>query len=404
MSSKIHPGIRGILMRNRLFAVWLVGACCLLAGCEADNQNDAQRFKTRLEQGLASAVASTHAPGGVLVVRFTDGSILRAAHGNATLAGTKQLPGGAERTTDTAPARPMNLTDRFRIGSVTKTFVGTAVLILVKEGSLSLEDTLETVLPGVYSKGNQVTVRQLLDHSSAIPDYAATDDFADIYIDDLEHVWTEKELIDLVDDEELLDVPGRNGYYSNTNYLFLGMIIERFSKGRTLEEFMAERIFEPLGLANTSFPTENTIQGAHTDGYFDYNGNDRFEPDEKATDQSPTAIWAAGMIVSTPDDLLVWLDELMTGILITPELQAERMKMNIPMAGAPDGINLGLGIADLMGPIGHTGAVAGYTTNVFRYKNVDFVTCSNGYHTTGTTNIANEIFDTAKAIVCGEND
>jgi hypothetical protein len=74
------------------------------------------------------------------------------------------------------------------------------------------------------------------------------------------------------------------------------------------------------------------------------------------------------------------------------------------MAGAPDGINLGLGIADLMGPIGHTGAVAGYTTNVFRYKNVDFVTCSNGYHTTGTTNIANEIFDTAKAIVCGEND
>jgi D-alanyl-D-alanine carboxypeptidase len=338
------------------------------------------------------------------VVRFADGSLLKTASGSATLAGTKNLSLGADWETDSVLPVPMNPTDRFRIGSVTKTFVGTAVLILVGEGSLSLDDTLETVLPGVYSKGNQVTVRQLLDHSSAIPDYTATDEFEDIYIDDLEHIWTQAELIDLVDDAALLDVPGRKGYYSNTNYLFLGMIIERFSSGRTLEEFLAERIFEPLGLANTYFPTANTIQGAHTDGYFDYNGNGRFEPDEKATNQSPTAIWAAGMIVSTPDDLLVWLDELMTGTLITPELQAERMKMNIPMAGAPDGVYLGLGIADLMGPIGHTGAVAGYTTNIFRYKGVDFVTYSNGYHTTGTTNIANEIFDTAKAIVFGEDD
>jgi D-alanyl-D-alanine carboxypeptidase len=393
-------------MKKNFLEGWLIlVCCCILCGCEASisGTTDAQRFESRLEQGLASTVTSTNGPGGVLVVRFADGSLLKTAYGNATLAGTKKMSLGADWETDSVLSVPMNPTDRFRIGSVTKTFVGTANLILVGEGSLSLDDTLETVLPGVYSKGNQVTVRQLLNHSSAIPDYTATDEFADVYIDDLEHVWTKAELIDLVDDAELLDVPGRKGYYSNTNYLFLGMIIERLSSGRTLEEFLAERIFEPLGLANTSFPTANTIQGAHAAGYFDYNENGRFEPDEKATNQSPTAIWAAGMIVSTPEDLLVWLDELMTGTLLTPHLQAERMKMNIPMVGAPDGVYLGLGIADLMGPIGHTGAVAGYTTNIFRYKGVDFVTYSNGYHTTGTTNIANEIFDMAKAIVCGED-
>ncbi len=390
-------------MKNHLLLIWLVVTCCFLAGCESNGSSDAEHFTPQLEQGLASAVSANNAPGGVLAVRFADGSSMQAASGDATL-GQANLAIGADMGSNATPSSPMETTDRFRIGSVTKTFIGTAILLLVKDGLLSLDDTLEAILPGTYSKGSQVTIRQLLDHSSSIPNYTNTAAFVDRYIEDLEHEWTTEELIDLIDDQPLQDVPGREGYYSNTNYLFLGMIIERLS-GRNVEEFLQTNIFDPLGLENTYFPTENTIAGNHADGYFDYNEDGRFEADEKATDQSPTASWAAGAIISTPDDLLIWIEELMSGTLLTQELQAERMKLNIPYHGAPAGVYLGLGIADLLGPIGHTGGVAGYTTYLFRYKGVDFVTYSNGYHTTEDgADIAKVIFETAKDIVFDEDE
>lgn len=339
-------------MLKNIFLGILTSCCLFFASCD-DSTTDASHYGKRLNTALASAVTDNNGPGGVLLVKFTDNSIWRGAYGNALL-------------NETSP-RAMNTTDRFRIGSVTKTFIGTAILLLVKDGTIALEDTIETLLPGAYSHGNEVTVRQLLNHSSAIPDYTATETFADIYIDDREHVWTHEELIALIDNDDLLDIPGVAGYYSNTNFLLLGMVIEKFS-GMSLDEYLLQNIFTPLGLEDTSFPTQTSIIGSHTDGYFDFNGDGIFEPDEQATDQSPSAIWAAGAIISTPQDLLTWLDELMTGTLLTAELQNIRMDMTIPAYGAPAGVNYGLAMADLMGPVGHTGAVMGYTTNMFRYQ------------------------------------
>ena len=378
---------------SRHFQIVLLLCCTFfLASCD-DSTTDASHYSKRLHTALASAVTDNNGPGGVLLVRFTDNSIWRGAYGNAYL-------------DETAPGA-MNTTDRFRIGSVTKTFIGTAILLLVKDGLINLDDTVERLLPGAYSHGNEVTVRQLLNHSSAIPNYTNTDAFEDIYysnnLADREHVWTHEELITLIDNEDLLDVPGREGYYSNTNFILLGMIIEKFT-GTTIDQYLYQNIFAPLELKDTYFPTQTAIVGTHTDGYFDFNENGKFEADEMTTDQSPTAIWAAGAIISTPDDLLTWLDELMTGTLLTPELQNIRMQMTIPYHDAPAGVDLGLAVANILGPVGHTGAVIGYTTYMFRYQDVDFVTYANGFHTTNSSDdIAKVIFENAKDAVFGDD-
>jgi len=377
----------------RYFYIGVLTCCCLfIASCD-DTVSDASLYSKRLHTALESAVTANKGPGGVLMVRFTDGSRWSGAYGKAFL-------------DETAP-RAMNTTDRFRIGSVTKTFIGTAILQLVKDGLINLDDTVEILLPGTYSHGNEVTVRQLLNHSSAIPNYTNVDAFEDIYYSnnpaDREHVWTHEELITLIDNEDLLDVPGREGYYSNTNFILLGMIIEKFT-GTTIDQYLYHNIFVPLGLENTYFPTQTAIVGTHTDGYFDFNENGKFEADEMTTDQSPTAIWAAGAIISTPDDLLTWLDELMTGTLLTSELQNIRMQMTIPYHDAPAGVDLGLAVANILGPVGHTGAVIGYTTYMFRYQDVDFVTYANGFHSTNSSDdIAKAIFENAKNVVFGDN-
>ena len=358
----------------------------LVSGCGngSDTTDKANLFSQSLQQMLDETVAENNAPGAVLTVRFDDGSVWTGVSGVAEI-------GEAE-------SRPMRETYRFRIGSVTKTFTGTAVLLLVQRGLLSLDDSLEARLPGVVPDGEHITVEMLLNHSSGLYDYTHDESFQDAYVEDLTRTWTTGELLQYVLAEDPLFLPGEGAEYSNTNYLLLGMLIETVS-GDPVADFIRTEIIEPLGLANTYFPTQISISGEYTNGYLDLNVDGVFDASEDVTPQSPSAMWAAGAVISTPGDLLAWLDELNAGTLLDADLQARRLAFENPVDGHPNDY-FGLGIAKLDGGVGHTGAVPGYTTCMFRYKDTDFVAYCNGYFLDGTTpNVSNRIYEQAVQIL-----
>lgn len=320
-----------------------------------------------------------NAPGAVLYVRFPDGSVWKKAYGLASIGNS-----GSQR---------IETDMQFRIASVTKTFIGSAILQLIGDNKFQLNDNMEELLPGFLDYGDKITIKMLLNHSSAIPDYATTDEFTDKWVENFTYNWSKEELFDFIKNEDLLDTPGHEGYYSNSNYYLLGMLIEKYSQ-KTLPEYLKENIFDPIGLTNTYFPTTNELSGKYAYGYFDFNENGLFESNEAVTAQSPSAIWAAGMIVSDIHDLSLWIDELFTGTLITPQLQKVRLDMNMQLHGAPEFVKTGLAIASIDNAKGHTGAIPGFTSIVFRYKGADIIALSNCFHTKeGMGSVAETLFE-----------
>ncbi|SDX36885.1 D-alanyl-D-alanine carboxypeptidase [Amycolatopsis xylanica] len=216
-------------------------------------------------------------PAAVAVVR-EDASVRHYAAGVASLGG-----------------RPARVTDRFRIASNTKAFVSTVVMQLVSSGRLSLDADVESLLPGVVRgpgyRPSEITVRQLLTHTSGIHD-PRNPAFFDVYLKpggDRGYVYTVDEVIR----QSLLDPP--HVEYSNTGYLLLGRIIERVT-GHDVRSEIRDRLLRPLGLRQTSFPlTDPYLHGPHLHGY-DMAGNDM-------TTFSPSYDWTAGAMVSTVDDV-----------------------------------------------------------------------------------------------------
>ena len=331
---------------------------------------------------LKETVEEHNVPGAALLIKFDDGSTIKEAYGYAKIQKDDSVKMSTEK--------------QFRIGSLTKTIIGTAVLILVKEGKLNFDDEINDLLPNTLKYCDGITLEMLLNQSSSIMNYTTLDSFADIYYYQPRYSWTHSAIVDLFKDQELDDTPGKLSYYSNSNYYLLGMIVEKYS-GQPLDKFLSERIFEPLGMHHSYFPTEDDLHGDYCHGYFDVNEDGNFTEDEDYSSQSPDAIWAAGGVVSTLDDLHLWINELLSGTLLNEELQAKRENISVQMAGTPEGVNYGLAIANLFGAVGHTGAVAGYNAILFKYKNTTFIAFGNGYETVGEKGlIAEDLFENLK--------
>ena len=206
-----------------------------------------------------------------------------------------------------APRTRMRVTDRFRIGSETKMFVSTVVLQLVGEGKLSLDDTVERRLPGLIPNGNDITVRQLLNHTSGLYDYAEDKAFL-AQLDNRRKVWAPRQLIALGTAHKPAFPPGAKWGYSNTGYIALGLMVED-ATGNTLGAELRERIIEPLRLRGTSFDTRPQIAGRYAHGYSRLRKPRLYD----ASFVEPSLFWAAGAIVSTVDDLARFHDALLRG-------------------------------------------------------------------------------------------
>ncbi|MGZ0149150.1 serine hydrolase domain-containing protein [Kribbella sp. WER1] len=228
---------------------------------------------------------------------------------------------GTSGVAELGTSRAVPAQGRFRAGSISKTFVATVVLQLVGEGRMRLDDSVERWLPGVVPNGENITVRELLNHTSGIYDYKNTlamPPNAEFYTYQY-RTWTAAEQIArAVAHPPVFDKPGSQFNYSNTNYLLLGEIIEKVT-GHTYGVEIERRLIRPLGLRGTSMPgTSTAILGAHMHGYVPKDGGL-----VDFTDMNPSLFGAAGELISTTHDLNRFFAALLGGRLLPPRLLHE---------------------------------------------------------------------------------
>ncbi|AXX33533.1 beta-lactamase family protein [Actinosynnema pretiosum subsp. pretiosum] len=271
--------------------------------------------------------------------------------------GRQQLTARAG-TAERGSSRPVPLNGRYRVGSITKTFVSVVVLQLVGEGKAELDQPISHHLPGLLPDGDRITVRMLLQHTSGLHDYT-TDLFADLA--DFQtlrwRTWQPSELVALSTAKPLDFEPGSRWSYSNTNYVVLGELIAKLT-GRPYGDAVERRVLKPLGLRDTSVPgTRVDIPGPHAHGYL------RYAPDEftDATRLNPSMAHAAGEMISTTADTDRFVAALLGGELLKPALLAEMLRTS---ELSPD---YGLGVERVDVPCGqvahgHSGGIPGYSS------------------------------------------
>jgi D-alanyl-D-alanine carboxypeptidase len=309
---------------------WAEPAADVGAGARCDSSVTAQ-----LDAVVTATLERTGVPGAIVGVSGPD-CRYEAAFGVA----------------DKATGAPMRTDFHSRIGSETKTFTVTALLQLVDDGAVGLDDPIGEYVAGV-PEGDRITLRQLARMQSGLFNYSADEAFLQALVSDPYRDFTPQELLGYSFAHPANFPPGAGWEYSNTNTILLGLVVEEVS-GLPLHEYLEQHVFEPLALDDTVFPTDARFPEPHAEGYTVFDGTEVL-----ATDFNPSWGWAAGAMTSTLDDLHAWAHALATGTLLEPGTQAQRLETAAP-AGAAPGVGYGLGLFVVQGWIGHNGSLPGY--------------------------------------------
>lgn len=299
-------------------------------------------LRTALKQGAPGAMA-----------RIDDhGSVTRAAAGVA----------------DRKSKRPISNADRFRIGSVTKTFSAVVLMQLADEGRLKLDASVDHYLPGLLPD-RKITVRQVLGHRSGLYDY--TNDMFARAVPGFEEVRTKvfgyRQLVDRSLRHARTNAPGAAYSYSNTNFVVAGLLIEKLT-GHSVSTEYQNRIIKPLKLRDTFYVhPDRKIPGRHARGYLtpDRAG----APLVDATEQTVSWAQSAGAVISSTRDLNTFLSALLGGRLMS-SAQLRQME-HMARVDSTQAYGLGLRRRTLscgVSVYGHTGAVQGYYTYAFATK------------------------------------
>ncbi|MEV0220237.1 serine hydrolase domain-containing protein [Streptomyces sp. NPDC050704] len=280
--------------------------------------------------------------------------------------------------------QPRSAHDRYRVGSITKTFVSTVLLQLEAEGRLSLDDKVEKWLPGVVRgnghDGSGITLRQLLNHTSGIYDYTSDEDFGRTYF--LKDGFF-KNRFDTLPPGQLVKIamkhkpdfaPGTSWNYSNTNYVLAGLVIEK-ATGHTYGDEIRARIIKPLGLRATSVPGTDPKVPRPSSRAYSKLAETSTGPTYDVTELNPSIAFSAGEMISDSGDLNRFYSALMRGKLL-PEKQLTEMKTTVKVEAIPNaGYGLGLMERKLSCGVvvwGHSGGIHG--------SNSDAVTTKDGRH------------------------
>ena len=237
-----------------------------------------------VQRGLRQLVAAKGGPPGAVATLYRDGklTVLRAGRADVKRRG--------------APTASQHM----RIASVAKAFSGAVALHLVQEGRLSLDDTIGQRLTGMPAAWSAVTVRQMLHHTSGLPDYTRSDGFAKQATTNPRGYVTPMDVIGWVRNDPLVFPPDSRYEYSNTDNIVVGLMAEAVT-GRPYGELLQEIVFGPAGLTQTSFPTRRiSLPRPFIHGYI---VDPPAAPQDVTTFLSPSGAWASGAIVSTPADL-----------------------------------------------------------------------------------------------------
>jgi len=364
-------------------------------------------LRAALAWTLATAVTATVAA----TASATSGGVAEAGPGAGTTARSARLAELSQRAADTGslgvivrvdrgrgPAveiarqaawtradHILKADDQFRVASNTKTLTATLILQLVAQRKVDLADPVEKWLPGVVPGGQAITVKMLLNHTSGLDDFLLSSDFLPSLLGLEQRRWTPEQLLALT---TARSAPGEQWYYSNANYLALGLVLEKVT-GQRLADLIERRITRPLGMRHTYLATDAGWRAGpgHVTGY---------EPDAEHlapvlppgtpegvgfagpernghvnTTDLDVSSWtgAAGGMISTAQDWDRFLTALMSGELLPPA-QMKQMRTTVAQDPAdPKGDRYGLGVMEVRTPCGtvwgHTGGLPGYSSEIY---------------------------------------
>lgn len=259
---------------------------------------------------------------------------------------------------DKETKEPMTLAHYVRIGSITKTFTGVAILQLVDRGKISLDDPISKYVKNV-PQGDKITLRLLGNMRSGLPNYSENKEFDSIAIANPGKKWKREELLKIAFSSPNMFEPNSDYHYSNTNTVLLGMVIEKVT-GKQFAEYLSQNIFAPLNLVSTTYPMDEKLPAPYAHGYT------LQTPDGREADASlwdPNWADAAGQLVSNFDDLAVWTRVLGTGKLLSKESFKDMTDWRV-IPNTKSKLKYGIALGDFDGMLFHTGELPGYNTLV----------------------------------------
>lgn len=364
---------------------WLLPVLLISISCEKDEvlpkefyqcknfpvENNPSHPKGQVYNALIEGMTEKGLPGIMMTVHDNENGYWAGAAGMADLASQIDL-------------EPCHIT---RVGSTVKTFTAVSVFLLQEDGRLSIDDPITKYLTSGEIAGlknaERSTIRQLLQHSSGIYNYIQNLKFQAASLNDLTKIWHADDLLDYARGQDPYFAPGENVLYSNTNYILLGMIIEKVT-GRPFYDFFTDRIFGPLGMHFTQFAATDPIPGGIIRGYVDFYSNLNVI---NATNYSGWDYFTAdGGLISNANDLNIFLTSLFSGQILTENSLAEMMSWQEPKENSSDGFKTyyGLGIFQIDTEFGpayiHSGDAIGYFASMvfFPNQNVTITWAVNG--------------------------
>ncbi|MFH1418223.1 MAG: serine hydrolase [Planctomycetota bacterium] len=324
---------------ERRWVLRLIGAVMLLArpAGVALAGDDLAAMAATMDKAL-SAIYPADEPGAAVLVVKGGAVVLRKGYGLANME-------------HNIPITPDSV---FRVGSMSKFFTATAILMLVEQGKVSLDDEITRFLPDYPTHGEKITIKHLMAHTSGIWDYLNLPKMQDGWREDI----TVEGLIDLFKDKPLSFKPGEGFSYSNSNYILLGAVIEKVT-GQTYEAFVDEHLFAPAGMKHTCYGghlkiIRNRAAGYERsdDGYLNARFLNMMEP------------YAAGGHVSTVDDLWRWNKAYRGGRFLSRKMLDQALKRFTLNNGKEVPLASGCGISTFQGHtiIIYAGGIHGFNS------------------------------------------
>ena len=263
--------------------------------------------------------------------------------------------GFARLATDSAPAVAATPAMRYSIGSISKQFTAAAILMLQEQGKLSIDDPVGKYIPGL-SRGNEVTIRQILSHTSGYQDYWPED----YVMTPMLQPETAQQILDTWARKPLDFEPGTQWQYSNTNFVIAGRIVEIVS-GEPLFQFLTERIFRPLGMTSAWNSDEKQLRPPDAAAYYRH----ALGPLLAAPKEGEGWMFAAGELAMTAHDLALWDESLIAQSILKPESYKAMFTEVKLKNGKGTEYGLGVEVRDRDGhrSIEHSGEVSGFVSD-----------------------------------------
>lgn len=326
-------------------------------------------LREQIDAAARATLADTGVPSASVAIVQNGAIIYLHAYGDASI----------------APQTPATPAMRYSIGSISKQFTAAAILLLAQDGKLSLDDPVSRFVPNLR-RGNEVTIRELLSHTSGYQDYWPQD-----YVmpNMLKPVTTER-ILDQWARKPLDFDPGTEWQYSNTNFVIAGLIVEKASR-QPLLQFLSERIFAPLGMKSVINIDQERLTQTDATGYLRY----AIGPLRPSPKEGKGWLFAAGELAMPAEDLAKWDISMMNQSLLKPASYAAMERETVLKNGLGTRYGLGVSVRSELGEraIEHGGEVSGFTSQnlVFPDKKVAVVVLTNEDAASASSDLARRI-------------